>query len=92
MSSPSDEPLLPTFRDRPAVDAAVRESLEVLRDQADDPAVRDRITAVLESRASLRDLARDDDFGAFLTPYAEEGWRHFEALSPEERERLADEV
>lgn len=82
--SSASEPLLPTLRDNPFLAKKLRESLETLRDSA-DPQMRERLTAVLEDRASLRDLARDPSFGSFVGPLADRGWEKFEAMSPEER-------
>ncbi|MGG5259965.1 hypothetical protein [Phycicoccus avicenniae] len=65
----------------------LRRSLEVLRDRADDPALRRRMDEVLAGRASLRDLARDDGFDAMMTPLVERGMHDLDELSPEERAR-----
>lgn len=85
MSDPtSSQPLLPSLRDNPFLAKKLRESLETLREHA-DPQMRERLTAVLEERASLRDLARDPSFGSFVGPLADRGWEKFEGMSPEER-------
>lgn len=88
----NEEPLLPSLAGNRAMDVALRDSLRILREQADDPDVRRRIDAVLDGRAALRDLARDRQFSALVTPLAERGWDQYEQLSEEERERLAAEV
>jgi hypothetical protein len=67
----------------------LRESLTVLRDQAQDPGVRRRIDEVLQGRASLRDLARDDAFDTMMTPLVERGMARLDALDPQERARAA---
>lgn len=86
--SPNDAmpaaPLLPTLADHPFLAKKLRESMQVLRDHA-DPQLRERLTAVLEDRASLRDLARDPSFGSFVGPLADQGWEKFEAMTPAER-------
>lgn len=81
-----EQPLLPTLRD-PVVDRALRASLRVLRDQCDDPALRERIDRVARSDGSLRDLARDADFAAFVDPLAERGRTEWEQMPAHERER-----
>jgi hypothetical protein len=91
----TEEPLLPTLAQNRALDGALRDSLRILGDHADDDAdddVRRRIDAVLEGRASLRELARDEEFSAFVGPLAERGWEQYDQLTDEERERLAEEV
>ena len=77
-------PLLPTLADHPFLATKLRESLQSLRDHA-DPQMRERLTAVLEGRAGLRDLARDPSFGSFVGPLADRGWEKFEAMSEQER-------
>ena len=61
----------------------------MLRDQAQDPAVRRRIEAVLNGQGSLRDLARDDAFSTMMTPLVERGMARIDAMTPQERERVA---
>ncbi len=91
-----EAPLLPTLADHPFLAKKLRESLQVLRDHA-DPQLRERLTAVLEDRARLRDLARDPSFASFAGPLADQGWEKFEAMTPHERsaaivaEQAADE-
>ena len=79
-----ETPLLPTLADNPFLAKKLRESLQTLRDHA-DPRLRERLTAVLEDRASLRDLARDPSFGDFVGPLADQGWEKFESMSEQER-------
>jgi hypothetical protein len=81
-------PLLPGAPLPDAVQAHLRRSLELLRDQAEDPAVRRRMDDVLAGRASLRDLARDDGFSAMMTPLVERGMQRLDDLTPEERARV----
>lgn len=84
-----DQPLLPTLRD-PRLDQALRGSLEVLRDRATDDEVRARIEAVLRGDLSLRSLARDGAFGAFVSPLVERGARELDEL-PADTRREYDE-
>lgn len=81
--------LLPGAGLPPAVRGHLRRSLEVLRDEAQDPAVRGRIEDVLAGRGTLRDLAGDGAFGAFVEPLVERGLRRIDELTPEERARVA---
>ncbi|MBR7742437.1 hypothetical protein KC207_03930 [Phycicoccus sp. BSK3Z-2] len=88
-----DRPLLPGLTGNAALQRQLRLSLETLRDQA-DPRVRERLTAVLEGRASLRDVAREDGFSRFVGPLADRGWDRFREMSPQERDearRLVEE-
>lgn len=87
----SREPLLPAVRN-PAADAALRDSLRTLRDSAAGEDMRRRIDAVLDGRSSLRDLARDQRFSAWVGPLAQRGWEDYEEMSPEEREELAGTI
>ena len=82
MDARSDVPLLPTLRHDPEADRALRDSLRVLRDHAEDQNLRERIDHVLSGRASLRDLARSEEFAAFVGPHAEQGLRDWEADQP----------
>ncbi|WP_377640246.1 hypothetical protein [Oryzobacter terrae] len=84
-----EPPLLPGAALPSRIQQHLRESLTVLRDQAQDPAVRQRIEAVLAGRSSLRDLARDDAFSTMMTPLVERGMARIDALTPQERERVA---
>ncbi len=87
---PDDQPpLLPGAVLPSRVQQHLRESLTVLRDQAQDPAVRRRIEAVLNGQGSLRDLARDEAFSTMMTPLVERGMARIDALTPHERERVA---
>jgi hypothetical protein len=83
-------PLLPTLAADRTLDAALRESLRTLRDHAEDESVRRRIDAVLRGELSLRRLAREEEFGAFVAPLAARGYAAWDAMDPEERERLVD--
>ncbi len=86
--APSAEaPLLPGSSVPDAVQTHLRRSLERLRDQAEDPAVRRRMDDVLAGRASLRDLARDEAFSRMMTPLVERGMSRLEDLTPEDRAR-----
>ncbi len=78
-------PLLPGSTIPPAAQAHLRRSLEVLRDEAQDPVVRRRIDDVLAGRGSLRELARDGGFGAFMEPLVRRGLQRIDEMSPEER-------
>lgn len=83
---PEDKPpLLPGVAGMPGVARQLRASLETLRDHA-DPRTRERITAVLEGRASLRDVVREPAFGAFLGPLADAGWKKYQEMPEEDRE------
>ena len=86
------EPLLPSLVGNPVLDAALRDSLRILRDEADEPGVRRRIEDVLSGRATLRELARDQEFAQFVSPLAARGWAEYEQIDPEERDRLVAEV
>ncbi len=87
-----DDPvLLPTLTHDRGLNAAVRDSLRILRDEATDRELRERIDAVLSGRASLRELARAPEFEAFVSPYAAAGWSDWDAMEPEERVRLSEE-
>ncbi len=78
-------PLLPGAPLPSRVQQHLRESLTLLRDQAQDPGVRRRIDEVLKGRASLRDLARDDAFSTMMTPLVERGMARLDSLTPQER-------
>lgn len=86
-SSTGGAPLLPGAPLPDAVQAHLRRSLELLRDQAEDPAVRRRMDEVLAGRASLRDLARDEAFSRMMTPLVERGMSRLDDLTPEDRAR-----
>lgn len=86
----AERPLLPNPAIPPAVQAHLRRSLEVLRDDAQDPTVRRRIDDVLQGRGSLRDLARDGGFSAFMEPLVRRGMARMDELSPEERAAAED--
>ncbi|WP_392543239.1 hypothetical protein [Oryzobacter telluris] len=83
--APDDQPLLPGAALPARVQQHLRESLTLIRDQAQDPGVRRRIDDVLQGRSSLRDLARDDAFSTMMTPLVERGMARLDALSPQER-------
>ena len=85
-------PLLPTVAHERRLEEALRASLRVLRDQSDDPRLRERIDAVIAGRASLRDLARSGDFETLVAPYAERGYQQWDALDEEAREGLVDQA
>jgi hypothetical protein len=78
-------PLLPSLPANRALDQHLRRSLEVLRDQSDDPALRRRIDDVLAGRTSLRSLARDGAFGAMMQPLVARGLQQLDELTPEQR-------
>ncbi|WP_114424009.1 hypothetical protein [Nocardioides houyundeii] len=90
MSEEEPRPLLPTLAANSKLDAMLRESLRTLRDHAEDEAVRRRIDAVLRGEESLRTLARDDEFGAFVAPLASRGYGTWDAMDPDQRERLVE--
>lgn len=75
----------------PASNASLERALRVLRDTATDPAVRDRVDDVLAGPGSLRDLARDDGFGALVGPLAERGWQRWQAQDDDAR-RAAEQA
>ena len=85
------QPLLPTLRD-PRMDQVIRGSLEVLRERATDDDVRRKLDAVLRGELSLRTLARDGGFGAFVAPMVERGAREFDALPPETRREYEEQA
>lgn len=87
-----ESPLLPTFQHDSHLDRSLRESLRILRDQADETEMRGRIEDVLAGRASLRDLARSESFAEFVTPLAERGWERWDAMGLEEQERLVEQA
>jgi len=78
-------PLLPSLPPNRALDQQLRRSLEVLRDQTDDAALRRRIDDVVAGRSSLRALARDGAFGAMMQPLVERGLQQLDELTPEQR-------
>ena len=78
-------PLLPALPANRALDQHLRRSLEVLRDQTDDAALRRRIDDVVAGRSSLRALARDGAFGALMQPLVERGLQQLDELTPEQR-------
>ena len=88
--SPAEDlpPLLPSLAREHRLEESLRESLRVLRQQSDDPQLRDRIDDVIAGRASLRDLARSAEFDSLVAPYAERGYQQWDALDAEEREDL----
>jgi len=83
--SPSVSPLLPSLPRNRAVDEHLRRSLAVLRDQAADATLRDRIDDVISGRASLRALARDPAFSSMMEPLVTRGMQRLAELTPEER-------
>ena len=87
---PSLPPLLPSLPTNRALDQHLRRSLEVLRDQTDDAALRRRIDDVVAGRSSLRALARDGAFGAMMQPLVERGLQQLDELTPEQRRDAED--
>lgn len=79
--------LLPGLGLGPAMEQHLRQSLTVLRDNAGDPGVRERIDAVLGGRLSLRELAVDPDFGSMMEPLVHAGLQKLDEMSPEEESR-----
>ncbi|EAQ00860.1 hypothetical protein JNB_11814 [Janibacter sp. HTCC2649] len=80
------KPLLETLRFEPRMEAHLRESLVILRDDSDDRALRKRIDDVLAGRASLRDLARSADFTAVIDSKIDRAVEEFDAIPEAERE------
>lgn len=77
-------PLFPGLGLGPAMEQHLRQSLTVLRDNASDAGVRERIDAVLAGGLSLRELAVDPDFGSMMNPLVDKGMRQLDEMSPEE--------
>lgn len=80
-------PLLKHANFGPAFDQHLRRSLMVLRDQATDTKVRDRINDVLAGRLTLRELASDGGFGAMMEPLVDKGLSRVQDLTPDEDAR-----
>lgn len=80
--------LLPSVNNA-RVNAVLVDSLQALRAHTTQADLRERIDDVLVGRASLRDLAREESFAAVVGPVAERGWQQWEAMSDEDRDRLA---
>lgn len=85
---PGDErsPILPTLRNEPRLEAHVRESLRILRDSTEDPALRRRIEAVVAGRGSLRELARSPEFTAMANARIDRAVAEYEAIPAAQRE------
>ncbi|PVG82276.1 hypothetical protein DDE18_12320 [Nocardioides gansuensis] len=93
MTEERDEvPLLPSLATDRRLDAQLRDSLRILRDQAEDAELRERIADVLAGRTSLRALARSPEFEAFVTPLARRGWQAWEQMAEDEREQLTEDA
>ncbi|MGG5260756.1 hypothetical protein [Phycicoccus avicenniae] len=79
-------PVLPTLRNEPRLEAHVRESLRILRDSTDDPALRRRLEDVIAGRGSLRELARTPEFTAMADARIDRAVAEYEAIPAEERD------
>lgn len=75
-------PLLPTLTD-PSLNAQLRRSLEVLRNNCPDEQLRKRLEGVLAGTHSLRDLADSSVFESFVTPLTQRGLEQFERMESE---------
>ena len=88
----SERPVLPhAGAANPALDRLVRENLRRLAEVTEDPALQRRMRAVVDGRASLRDLAFSGDFQDFLEPLVESGLEHWQSLPESEREAYAEQ-
>ncbi|MGX6601770.1 hypothetical protein ACWKSP_06485 [Micromonosporaceae bacterium Da 78-11] len=91
MSDPADQPTIAVAHGDPALARHLRQSLEVLRDRSEDREFRDLVDDVLHGRTDLRDAYSSATFAAGLDTHVEQFAERYEELSPEERQRLAEQ-
>lgn len=87
--SEPDEPMMDVARGDKAVSKHLRASLEVLRDQSNDPDFRRQLDDVLAGHLSLREAAFSGVFERGIAAPFEAGMQWYEQLPEDERERLA---
>ncbi|MEO5609178.1 MAG: hypothetical protein ABIQ61_05700 [Ornithinibacter sp.] len=83
--APEGEPLLPSLRDQPRLAHHLRESLKILRDAAEDEALRNRIQATLDGRGDLRALVRSPEFRSMADARIDDAARQWQEIPAEER-------
>lgn len=89
MSSPEPEPTLDIARGDKALSKHLKNSLDVLKNKADDPEFSALVDEIKSGRRSLRDTFTSPVFSRVLDPLVGQAAEHYENLSEEEREELA---
>ena len=91
MSNSDQEPTLDIAHGDQARSHNLRASLKVLRDRVDNPDFRRLVDDVLTGKASLRDVAKTDAFGAAIAPLAQQSVDRLNEMSDDEKEEHAKE-
>ncbi|MEV0106670.1 hypothetical protein AB0H42_10080 [Nocardia sp. NPDC050799] len=87
MSSP--EPIHDLARGDIAVSRQLSQALRVILDGTTDPALKKQIRAILDGRASARELMHSDAFNVVLDQTIPAAMQEFADMPEEERQRLA---
>lgn len=90
MTTPDrDEPVLDIARGDAALSRQLRRALTMLRERTDDEEFRQVVDDVLAGRTGVRDAAESAAFGRVLDPMVTRFAEQYDALSEQERQRLA---
>ena len=90
---PEDGPkLLPTVDPRSLLGRQLRQSLERMRSESTDPAIRRAVQDTLEGRLSTRDLIRVPAIRAAMDEAGRRLRVEFAQMSPEERDAVRDRL
>ncbi|QCB51939.1 hypothetical protein E5720_16715 [Rhodococcus sp. PAMC28707] len=77
------------FLDDPSLAAQLRKSVELLADNAPDPAMGEILKQVLDGEKSLRDVVAATDFSEMFRPYAESAVTDAAHMTDDEKETMA---
>jgi hypothetical protein len=87
----SPEPIHDLARGDIAVSRQLSQALQVIMDGTTDPRLKNQIRAILDGRASARELMHSDAFNVVLDQTIPAAMQEFAEMPEEERQRLAEQ-
>ncbi|WP_039821541.1 hypothetical protein [Nocardia testacea] len=87
----SSEPIHDLARGDIAVSRQLSQALQVIMDGTTDPRLKSEIRAILDGRASARELMHSDAFNVVLDQTIPAAMQEFAEMPEEERQRLAEQ-